>query len=110
VRQIVLADRYNTVDIIKEERELWVSNLLVMLGVQHDELCEEPEVLKKYDIQVWDHIDNGDVEVLQKNILVGKWYAPTLVPKYDDKNNIYYEIHLDYDSILDNEFHSPGEE
>lgn len=105
MRQIVLSDRYNTHEIIQEEKDLWVIDLLTMLGVQADEIFEgNQEELKKYDIRVWDHLDNGDVEIIQNNVLVGKWYAPELVPKYDENGNVYYEIHLDYNSILDNEF------
>jgi len=111
VPHIVLADRYNTHDVIKEEKEQWVTTLLIMLGVPEEEIFEgNQEALKFYGIQVWDHIDNGDVEIIQNNLLVGKWYAPKLEPKYDENNTIYYEIHLDYDSILENEFHSPGDE
>lgn len=108
---IVLADRYNAHDVIKEEREQWVVTLLVMLGVPEDEIYEgNQDFLLRHGIQIWDHRDNGDVEIHQNSVLVGKWYAPTLEPKYDENNRIYYEIHLDYDSVLDNEFHSPGDE
>lgn len=108
--QIILADRYNTSNIIKEQRQEWVTTILVMLGIPEKEIYEgNQDYLVQYGIQVWNHIDNGDVEILQKSVLVGKWYAPKLIPKYDKNNVIYYEIHLDYDSILENEFHSPGE-
>jgi hypothetical protein len=111
VAKIVLADRYNTNDVIKEEREEWVTTLLIMLGVPEEELyVGNQEYLLQYGIQVWDHLDNGDVEITQNNVLVGKWYAPKLVPQYDENNVIYYEIHLDYDSILENEFHSAGDD
>jgi hypothetical protein len=108
MRNIVLADRYNTHEIIKEEKEQWVSNLLVLLGVDPNEITENnQELLKKYNIQVWEQLGIGDVEIIQNNTLVGKWYAPELIAKYDEKNNIYYEIHIDYNSIFDNEFNSP---
>jgi hypothetical protein len=108
--KIVLADRYNTHDIIKEEREQWVTTILILLGVPEEEIYEgNQEQLVLHGIEVWDHLNNGDVEILQNKILVGKWYNPTLIPKYDKDNTIYYEIHLDYDSILENEFHSPGD-
>ncbi len=111
MRQIVLADQYNTVEVINEERDLWVINLLILLGVEPDDIFpENREALFHYGIQVWDHLDNGDVEIIQNEVLVGKWYAPTVFAKTDENNKVYYEIHLDYDSILDNEFHSPGED
>jgi len=111
VSKIILADQYNTYDIIKEEREEWVTTLLIMLGIPEEEIYEgNQEFLMRYGIQVWNHIDNGDVEILQNNVLVGKWYSPALVPKYDENNVFYYEIHLDYDSVLENEFHSIGDE
>ncbi len=100
---IILADRFEVQDIIKEEREQWVKNLLVMLGVSNDEVdSENSVVLQKYDIQVWNHLDNGDVEIIQNNILVAKWYAPMLIAKYDAENKIYYEVHIDTDSVLNN--------
>ena len=108
--QIVLADQYNTYDVIKEQRQEWVATLLIMLGVPEEEIYEgNQDVLAHYGIQVWDHLDNGDVEIIQHNDLIGKWYAPELVAKTDENNIVYYEIHLDYDSILENEFHSPGD-
>ncbi len=108
---IVLADRYNVNDVVKEEREQWVVNLLILLGVQNNEVYEgNQEALKLYGIEVWDHLDNGDVEIIQNNILVGKWYAPLLIAKYDEKDNIYYEIHINHDSILDNEFNTSGDD
>ena len=109
--QIILADRYNTHDIIKEEKQRWITDLLVMLGMPEEEIYEgNQDELGRYGIEVWNHLDNGDVEIIQNNVLVGKWYAPKLVAKCDESNVIYYEIHLDYDSILENEFHSPGDE
>ena len=108
--KIVLADRYNTIDVIKEEREVWITTLLVLLGIPEEEIYEgNQDCLMRHGIEVWNHLNNGDVEVLHKNVLVGKWYAPKLIPMYDENNIIYYEIHLDYDSILEKEFHSPGD-
>lgn len=105
MREIILADRYNTHEIIKEEREKWVNHILTLLGLDEQELREDnSDILMRHDIQVWNHLDNGDVEILQNNVLVGKWYNPILHPKTDEKNLIFYEIHLDYDSIFDNEF------
>jgi len=108
---IILADQYNTHDVIKEEKEQWVITLLVLLGVPEEEIYEgNQDYLMQYGIEIWDHLDNGDVEIKQNNVLIGKWYAPKMIPKCDEKNVVYYEIHLDYDSILENEFHSPGDE
>lgn len=110
MNKIILTDRYDTHETIKEQKIEWVTTLLILLGIPEEEIYEgNQDYLMKYGIQVWDHLDNGDVEILQNNVLVGKWYAPTLIPKYDENNVIYYEIHLDYDSILENEFHFSGE-
>lgn len=107
--KIILSDRYDTINTIREEKILWTNNSLLMFGViKNDIESEDPENLKKYGIEVWDHLDNGDLEIIRANILIAKWYHPKLLPKYDKNNKIYYEIHLDYDSILDNEFYSPG--
>lgn len=108
---IILADRYNAQDVIQEEKRQWVTTLLIMLGVPEEEIYEESrDIINQFGIQVWDHLDNGDVEILQNGMLVGKWYAPRLEPKYDENKIIYYEIHLDYDSVIENEFHYPGED
>lgn len=108
---IVLADRYNVQEVIKEEKQQWVTTLLVMLGVPEEEIYDgNQDAIHRCGIQVWNHMDNGDVEIIKDGVLVGKWYMPTLEPKYDENNTIYYEIHLDYDSVLENEFHSPGED
>lgn len=108
---IVLADRYNTHDVIKEEKEEWVKTLLIMLGVPENQIFDgNQDFIHQFGIRVWDHLDNGDVEVIQNGELVGKWYSPKLEPKFDENNVLYYEIHLDYDSIIENEIHSAGDE
>jgi hypothetical protein len=105
MRQVVLADQYKTQEIIKEEREIWITNLLIMLGVPVDEIFEgNQEILARHDLQLWNDTEQGDVEIIQNNVLIGKWYAPVLFAKCDENNKVYYEIHLDYNSILDNEF------
>ena len=106
-KQIILTDRYDTAEVIKEEKEFWVISMLVLLGIEESDIDDEnPDALRKYGIEVWDHLDNGDVEILQNNTLVAKWYAPMLIAKYDERRKIYYEVHLDYDSTFDNEFQS----
>lgn len=110
MKQIILADRYNTHDAIEEEKDLWVINTLLLLGVAENDINDDnPELLRKYNIEVWSHLDNGDVEILHENVLMGKWYAPTLIAKYDEKQTLYYEIHLDYDSVFDSEIQSADE-
>lgn len=110
MRQIILADRYKTHEIIQEEKEIWIKNLLIMLGIPADQIHEgNREVLEQYNLQVWDDLELGDIEVIKDDILVGKWYAPLLIAKCDETNKVYYEIHLDYDSIMDNEFNFSGD-
>src|SRR5277367_4549125 len=91
MREILLADRYDTIDIIKEAKGEWVINLLLMLGVNKEELeTGSLDSIHRHMIEVWDDLATGDVEILQNEVLVGKWYAPTLVPKTDEKNVVYY--------------------
>ena len=111
MREIILADRYKAQETIKEERDNWVMRLLVALGMNNEEVVQDnADILFKYGLEVWDDLSNGDVEIKKDNVLVGKWYAPKLEARYDEKGTIYYEIHLDYDSIMDNEIQSGNED
>jgi hypothetical protein len=110
MKKIILADRYDANIIIQEEKEYWVIEMLLLLGVKNDEIENiNHDALYKCNIQVWDCMDNGDVEIKKENILVAKWYAPKLLPKYNSDNSIYYEIHLDYDSIFENNILNVGD-
>lgn len=111
MREIILADRYKAQETIKEEKDNWVVNLLIAIGMTIEEIKQDnADVLIKYGIEVWDHLNNGDVEIKKDSVLIGKWYAPKLEAKYDEKGTIYYEIRLDYDSIMDNEIHFASDE
>lgn len=104
MRQIILSDQYNTYEIIKEEKNNWVREILLFLGLPENEINENnKDILVKNNIQIWDDLQYGDIEIIQNDILIGKWYAPVLELKYDEKNKLYYEIQLDYESIIDNE-------
>lgn len=105
MRQIILADRYSVNDIVKEECNNWVKFFLLSSGIPEHEIYEDnQEILLKHGIEIWNEA-NKDVEIKKNNILIGKWYNPILIPKYDEKNIIYYEVHLDYDSIFENELY-----
>lgn len=103
---IILADRYDLISVISEQQKDWVTNILLLLGLTNEEISsEDPNCLFKHDLQVWNNIDFGDIEIIKNGILIAKWYAPKIIAKYDTNKKIYYEIHIDCDSSIGNEFH-----
>lgn len=103
MQQIILVNRYDVDKTIIDEKEQWVIKMLEFSGIHKFDLENiNYDLFISNNIEIIDHKHNGDIEILHNNILIAKWYAPQLIAKYDENNIIYYEIHLDYDSIFDN--------
>lgn len=104
---IILSNRYDSVDIIQEEKERWVISVLIALGMTEDELCEDEytsrDIMHHKGIEVIDNVE-GTIEIIKNKEVIGNWNAPILTLKLDENNEMYYEIELSCNSILDNKF------
>jgi len=95
---IVLADRGEEQKIIKEEKEEWIYQVLMALGVAEDILLElNNEDLISYltslNIEIFDNYDDT-IDIYRNGKIVAQWKEPKLILKKENKH-YHYEIHLD---------------
>ena len=95
---IILADRGEEGKIIEEEREEWVYQVLVALGVEEDVLVENSnevvlEYCKSIGIEVIKNLGEDTISIFKNRNLVAEWKVPNLIFKKEGKE-YFYEIHL----------------
>lgn len=95
----LLAAKGNENKVITEEREEWVYQVLVALGISEDviiELSNQELVshLKTANIEVIDNFEKNSIEIFKKSKLVAEWKEPKLILKREN-NKYHYEIHTD---------------
>lgn len=104
---IILSNRYDSYEIIKEEKYNWMTAVLNHLGAPKLENDSDHhlyrEALNALAIEILTDT-KGNVEIRKENELIGSWNEPKLTPKFDENNKIYYEIELVFNSVLDNRF------
>lgn len=94
---IILADRCDLQNILKEEKKNWVYNVLVALGADKDILVSNKdmsEYLSLLEIEVWNNIGTNAVDIFRKGKLVAQWKNPKFRLIKEEKNKYYYEIQL----------------
>jgi len=120
---VVLCNLSDAPQVIKEEKHLWIRNVLMGLGLSEEMLDNSSKDVDKYrhlmgeeGIEIETN-SNGDVNIYKmqwhegttestsdwlppvKEHLVGQWKEPTYIKKIDGKD-VYYELHLNEWSIL----------
>ena len=102
---IILADRQDELNVVNEERQVWLQKVLVALGA-------DAEVIKNNTIDAKNHISSLGLDVLLKpegeidiirfehnedgeeiEDLVAQWKQPELI-LIKKENEKYYEIHI----------------
>jgi len=94
---IILANRGDEQKIIAEEKEEWIYQVLVALGVPEDFLVDSNneqvvDYLNTLLIEVFDNLGEESVEIWKNGKVVAKWSIPKLILK-KEKDEYYYEIH-----------------
>lgn len=94
---IILCNRGEEYKIIYEEKEEWIYQVLLKLGIKEDILVDlDNENLISYltslDIEIFDNVDET-IEIYKNFKLVAQWKIPRLVLRKENKK-LYYEIHL----------------
>lgn len=97
---VILCDRGDEYKVIEEEKEEWIRDVLIALGVDEkmfntdiDE-TDFREYLDVREIEIWKNLTSGKVEIFRKDKLVAEWKSPKLVLIKDKPNKLYYEISL----------------
>lgn len=93
---VILVNTEDVTDTIEEEREAWVERVLVALGADQNRIkdIDSREYLMSLNLEVWNNISNGCVDIHRDSKIVAQWKEPKLIKKKEDKNKYYYEIHL----------------
>jgi hypothetical protein len=94
---IVLADRGSEQKIIEEERQEWLTKVLLAMGVPAKALELNSFDIKNYltsmEVEVWRNAD-GSLDVYKNDQTVAQWKIPKLVLIKETPKKWYYEIHL----------------
>lgn len=94
---IVLADRGDEQNVIEEERQEWLSEVLLALDVPVDAFKLDIDDMRRYlasiEIEVWDNSD-GTLDVYKGEDIVAQWKEPRMVLIKETPKKWYYEIHL----------------
>lgn len=95
---IILANRGEETKIIEEEKEEWIYQVLVALGVGEDFLVENSNVsvieyCKSIQIEIIKNLGEETVVIFKNGKTIAEWNKPNLFLK-KDKDGLFYEIHL----------------
>lgn len=105
----LLVNRFNYKEDLDELRDEWLEEILMYLGLNPVELKEmEPHVfvdmLYNMNLDLVDYPSIGAMEVVYEGELIGEWAGPEFELKMDkDTGELYYEVSIQYWSILDDE-------
>jgi hypothetical protein len=96
---VILADIEDHQKIIKEEKEEWIYQVLVALGVPESLIVDSSNeeiigYLTAVEIEVFDHLGKDSVEISRAGKVVAEWKPPKLMRKIGDDGKHYYEIHF----------------
>jgi hypothetical protein len=94
---IILADRGNEQKIIDEEKQEWLTEVLLAMGVPAEAFELESHEIKNYlsgvEIEIWRNVD-GTIDVYKSDEIVAQWKVPKLVLIKETPRKWYYEIHI----------------
>jgi len=96
---VILADLEDHQKIISEEKEEWIYQVLVALGVPEKLIVDSSneeivEYITAVGIEIFDHLGTNSVEIIREGKTVAEWKEPKLIRKVDNKGKHYYEIHF----------------
>ena len=97
--KVILADIEDYQKIIAEEKEEWIYQVLVALGIPEELIVDSSneevlDYITANNIEIFDHVAEESVEILREGKVVAEWKAPKLVRKIDDKGTHYYEVSI----------------
>ena len=95
---IILADKEDYQKVINEEKEEWIYQVLVGLGVNEELLVESVNEdiishLTSLSIEIIDFLDTENIKIMRENKIVAEWKYPKLILKKEE-NRLYYEIYI----------------
>jgi hypothetical protein len=96
---IILSNKGEEQKIILEEKEEWVYQVLIALGVAEEILVELNNddivsYLNSMDIEIFNNCGDESIDIFRKGKTVAQWKHPRLVLVKEGPGKYYYEIHL----------------
>lgn len=91
---MILTDRGDEERIIKIERQQWLHDVLIALGIKEENLSdslETKEHLAVLELEVWAH--NDEIEIKKAGKIIAQWKQPKIIVRNVDKK-LYSEIYL----------------
>ena len=118
VQTTILLDREDTSKVEAEERNRWIKNVLLKIGIPLDDAWPDENItveqkiklrklLNKYDVIILDDGDRGTEIYVDKEI-IARWNKPTYKLKTDNgqidpSKKLFLEMTTDAVSIFDND-------
>lgn len=93
--ETILVDKEDLTSTIEEEKQIWLTKVLTALGVNEKRLEKDDvkEYLMGLQIEVWNNLASGTIDIFKNSKMVAQWKAPRTVMRKEGKD-IYYEIYL----------------
>lgn len=95
---VILADRGDEQKIIIEEKEKWVNQVLLAIGIEETVLNNLPreevvEYLNSQYIEVIDNLGEESIDIFKNSKKIASWSSPKIILRKEN-NKYFYEIHL----------------
>jgi hypothetical protein len=107
---IILADKQDEMNVVDEERQIWLQKVLIALGADSEIIKDNTIGAKNHisslgldvvlkpdgeiDIMRYEYEQIGEESVEKEEYLVAQWFKPKYILKEKD-NNKFYEIHIE---------------
>ncbi len=104
----ILVDRANFAQDIKEVQQHWLRDLLFYIGIDADEIKDEPkdvvvEYLVNNEVEIIEYMGVGALEVKFRGEVIGEWAGADLTLKEDKDGLLYFKADIEHWSIIDEE-------
>jgi hypothetical protein len=95
---IILVDKGDEQKVIAEEKEEWVYQVLLALGVAEEILVDLNNddivsYLTSIKVEIFDNCD-GTIDIMREGKVVAQWKVPELILVKEGPRKYYYEIHI----------------
>lgn len=108
MKTIILTDRTGHNEAVKELRDGWLSDLLIYLGIDEEEMSDMPkdrmvEYFIRNELEIIEYPSIGAVKVSHEGEVVGEWAGPEMTLKEESDGSLYFEVEIEHWSIAEEE-------
>ena len=95
---IVLADRGSEQNVIEEEKQEWLTEVLLAIGVPTEAFKLDPNEIIDYlasiEVEINRNEGDGTLDIYKSDDIVAQWKVPKLILIKETPKKWYYEIHI----------------